>query len=182
MRKPEEGAVRARLLRIAAATGAGHPGSCLSCLDVIVHLISVCLRPGLDRFVLSKGHAALALYATLAERDEQLASELELYHTDGCRIGGHATLDRELGVQATTGSLGIGFGVAVGYAYADRLRGIAARTFVLIGDGELDEGVVWEGLRFVGDRRLSELVVIITPTAGAVTTGQYPLRQSNSIH
>lgn len=161
MSSVEVASVRARLLSIAAATGVGHAGSCLSCLDLIVHLVGKCLRPGMDRFILSKGHAALTLYATLAERDKTVESALRRYDTDGCRLGGHATLDRELGIDATTGSLGMGLGVAIGYALSDRLRGVTARTFVLIGDGELDEGMVWEGLRFAGDRRLCELVVII---------------------
>jgi transketolase len=153
--------IRDQLLTIAEAAGAGHIGSCLSCLDLVSYLVNHRIKKDEDWFILSKGHAALALYVALAQKNEKVAQELQLYLKDGCRLGGHASLDKEFNINASTGSLGMGVGIGTGYAWAQKLRNASGRTFVLVGDGELDEGIVWECLRFSIRHDLYHLVIII---------------------
>jgi transketolase len=159
--------IRTLSLRAALAHGACHIGSSLSCAEILAVLFAgdvMCrdtdARPG-DRFVLSKGHAAAALYAALAVRGDIDGEDMvERYTTDGSHYAGHAE-HHVPGVEATTGSLGHGLSLALGMALSDRIDGSDRRTFCLLGDGELGEGSVWEAIALGGHLRVSTLSAII---------------------
>ena len=129
----------------------GHLGGAFSCADVLAALYFSVLNvdplrpddPDRDRFLLSKGHAAVGLYATLAERGFFPVEELAGYGRPGSRLMGHP-VRAVPGVEMPTGSLGHGLALGCGFALAARYAGRASRTFVLLGDGELQEGSVWE--------------------------------------
>lgn len=157
-------AIRRTVLETAIAARTCHIGSALSIVDVLAVLyLEVMVRRErvADRLLLSKGHAALALYATLAEAG--VLDRGEVLH-GYCRDGGHLPGHPERGipgVEITSGSLGHGLSIAVGLALADRYDGSARRTFCLLGDGELDEGSVWEALALAAHLRLTELVAVV---------------------
>ncbi len=116
--------------------------------------------PERDRFILSKGHAALALYAALAGRGFFAAAELDTFCADGSRLGVHP--DRVLpGVDLSTGSLGLGLSFGAGAVLAARLQGSERRVFVLLSDAECNEGSVWEAVMFAAHHRLSNLVALV---------------------
>ena len=160
--------IRRTALRLTAAAGVSHIGSSLSCADILAAFYGAVLRvdparprdPGRDRFVLSKGHAAAALYAALAARGFLPESELETYFRNGTRLAGHAS-HHVPGVELSTGSLGHGLPVATGLALAGHLAGANHRVFVLLSDGELDEGSNWEAALFAAHHRLDRLTAII---------------------
>jgi transketolase len=144
----------------------GHIGSALSIADVVSVLYSGVLRdvggddPERDRFVLSKGHAALALYAALHLRGVLDPEELESFAGEGTLLGTHP--ERELrGVDFTSGSLGQGLSTACGAALAARLDGSERRVFCLLSDAECNEGSTWEAAMFAGHRRLGKLTAIV---------------------
>jgi transketolase len=144
----------------------GHIGSALSIADIIAVLYDGVLNvpepnhPERDRFILSKGHAALALYAALAQRGWLAPGQLDTYCADGGLLGLHPE-PALTGVDFATGSLGHGLSYGAGSALAARLRGEARRTFVLISDAECNEGSVWEAAMFAAHHRLSSLIAII---------------------
>jgi transketolase len=157
-------ATRRLVLEIALAAGSCHIGSALSMVDVLTVLYHDVLREpaaGGDRFVLSKGHGGSALYATLATAGVLDADEvISGYSRDGGRFAGHP--ERGLpGIEITGGSLGHGLSIALGLALADRLDGSDRRTFCLLGDGELQEGSVWEALMLAGQQRVGGLTAIV---------------------
>ncbi|HEV2236844.1 MAG TPA: transketolase [Ktedonobacterales bacterium] len=144
----------------------GHIGSCLSVATILATLYRDVLRipslvdPDRDRFILSKGHAALALYATLFLRGDLTAEELNSFHMDGSLLGVHP--DRALaGVDFSTGSLGHGLSFGAGAALAARMQRSSRRVFVLLSDAECNEGSVWEAIMFAAHHRLANLVAII---------------------
>ena len=148
---------------------AGHPGGSLSAADLLTYLYFEELRidpqdprkADRDRFVLSKGHAAPGLYAALAERGYfPVADLLTLRHIDSY-LQGHPDMKHIPGVDMSTGSLGQGISAAVGMALSAKLRGEGYRTYALLGDGEIQEGQVWEAAMFAGHRKLDNLVVIV---------------------
>lgn len=161
-------AIRRHVVDLAATAEGCHAGGALSCADLLAVLFFDVLRlrpeepewPDRDHFVLSKGHAAAALYAALARRGFLPADELRTYAEAGGRLAGHP-LRRVPGVEFPTGSLGHGLALGVGLALADRLDGRPARTFVLLGDGELQEGTVWEALMPAARQGLDNLVAIV---------------------
>jgi transketolase len=144
----------------------GHIGSCLSIADLLAGLYGGILRipslddPGRDRFILSKGHAALALYGALHAGGWLAGDRLDEYCVDGSELSGHPehVLD---GVELSTGSLGHGLSVGAGAALAARLQGSDHRVFVLLSDAECNEGSVWEAVMFAAHHRLSNLVAIV---------------------
>ncbi|HZU40282.1 MAG TPA: transketolase [Solirubrobacteraceae bacterium] len=156
----------ARRLVIEAAIGAGtcHIGSSLSIVDVLAVLYADVLEPEGEaeahRFLLSKGHAASALYAILAATGTLTAEQvLRGYCSDGGTLHGHPERGRP-GVEMTGGSLGHGPAIAVGMALAERGRG-GRRIYCLVGDGELGEGSVWEALALAGHLKLDRLTLIV---------------------
>jgi transketolase len=159
--------IRSLSLRAALAHGACHIGSSLSCADILAVLFAgdVMRRDGEelagDRFVLSKGHAAAALYAALAVRGDIDGEEMVArYTTDGSAYAGHAE-HHVPGVEATTGSLGHGLSLALGMALSDRIDRSGRRTFCLLGDGELGEGSVWEAVALAGHLGMGTLSAVI---------------------
>jgi transketolase len=151
--------IRRIVIEQAYRTNSGHIGSCLSVADILADLYGGRLRglgpndPQRDRFVLSKGHAAFALYAALHLRGWLTADEL----VEACKHG-HPDY-RTPGVEFSTGSLGMGITYAVGQAYA--LRGTGVNVYCLVSDAECQEGSVWEAARFAAEARLSNLTVIV---------------------
>ena len=164
---------RARTLRLNAVrmvhhAKAAHLGSCLSMADLLACLYWQTLRidpqqpdwPERDRFILSKGHGAAIFYATLAERGFFPTAELAEYEKSGSRLTGHVTSGVP-GVEISSGSLGHGLPVACGLALGAKRGGLGFRTFVLLSDGELDEGSNWEAILFAPHHRLDNLTVIV---------------------
>lgn len=144
----------------------GHIGSALSIADIVVALYSNIMRipsPGAadrDRFVLSKGHAALAVYAALYLKGWISEEELNSFCGDGTLLGVHPE-HRLTGIDFSTGSLGQGFSNGAGAALAARMQKSSRRVFALMSDGECDEGSLWETVMFAAHHRLSNLVAII---------------------
>jgi len=141
--------LRNRILEIAYKHKLGHLGSYLSAVDIIEEIYNY--KKPEDIFILSSGHAALALYVVLEKYEGRNAEELFLKH------GGHPHLDEANGIYCSTGSLGLGITVAVGRALARKYR----KVHVLISDGESAEGSVWESLRFIYDNHLSNIEVYV---------------------
>ena len=162
-------AIRAHVLRMVHQANASHVGSCLSLADLLAVLYGRVLQvnagrpdwPDRDRFILSKGHAAAALYATLAESGFFPATWLDEYCRDGAKLGGHVTRHGVPGVELSTGSLGHGLPVGCGMALAGQRAGQPYRVFVVVSDGELDEGSNWESILFAPHHRLENLVVVV---------------------
>ena len=151
------------------AAKSGHPGGSLSATDILTYLYfeEMNVRPedpqwsGRDRFVLSKGHAAPALYSVLALRGFFPFEELETLRHIGSRLQGHPNMLDTPGVDMTTGSLGQGVSAAVGMALASKHWNEGWRAYCLLGDGELEEGQVWEAAMFAGNHGLDNLVVVV---------------------
>lgn len=160
--------IRAQSLRMVHAVKASHIGSCLSMADILAVLYGEVLRVNpaepdwdeRDRFILSKGHAAAALYATLVERGFFDSEELAQYCLPGSRLTGHAS-HHVPGVEVSTGSLGHGLSIGCGMALAGHRACQSHRVFVLLSDGELDEGSNWEAILFAPHHRLDNLVAIV---------------------
>ena len=161
--------IRLASLRMVHAARMGHPGGDLSCADILATLFFHTLRidpahpqdPARDRFVLSKGHASAALYATLAEAGFFPREQLETYMQPLSLLNGHPDRSKVPGVEANTGPLGHGLPIAVGMALAAKMDRAAWRTFVLTGDGELQEGSNWEAAMAASHFRLDNLTVIV---------------------
>jgi transketolase len=162
-------AVRWHCLRMAHGANQGHPGTDLSAADVLTVLFAAVLRvdprepqdPERDRFILSKGHAAGALYASMALAGFLPIEELDTYMQPMSRLCGHPTAGYLPGIEASTGPLGHGLAIAVGTALAGKIDGSERRTYVLVGDGELDEGSNWEALMAAAHYRLDRLVLVV---------------------
>lgn len=162
---------RGRLLVIesVAHAGAGHIGGPLSAMDLLIALYFRVLRidpqrpdwPERDRFVLSKGHSAIALYVAMALRGYLPLEELATFDAAGTRLQGHPDLTRLPGLDASTGSLGQGLSVAVGMAMGARRLGLANHTWAMLGDGELQEGQVWEAIPVAARYGLGNLTAIV---------------------
>lgn len=161
--------MRQRLLRMIVEAGQGHPGGDLSASDILAALYFDVLRidparpdaRDRDRFVLSKGHCTGALYTALAGAGFFPEEELATYCAPRSRLNGHPVRTYLPGVETNTGPLGHGFPVAVGIAVAGQIDGAGYRVFALTGDGELQEGSMWEAAMFAGHRGLGNLTVIV---------------------
>ncbi len=152
--------VRAKALRAITRAGSGHPGGSLSCADLLVFLYFEWMKP-VDEFILSKGHAAPALYAVLAEKGVIKEKELEGLRKPWSRLQGHPNRKTLPLLPVSTGSLGHGLAVGTGIALAKKLDKSPARVFVMLGDGELDEGEVWEALALAGHKNLDNLIAVV---------------------
>ena len=161
--------VRIDALRGIHAAGAGHPGGSLSVTDILVSLYFNVMNvdpddpemEGRDRLVLSKGHAAPALYATLAHRGYFDPEEMLTLRRMGSRLQGHPSMELLPGIEMSTGSLGQGFSAAVGMAIADKIDRRERMTYVITGDGELQEGIIWEAALSAAKYSLDNLVAVV---------------------
>lgn len=150
-------------------TNASHIGTCLSMADLLAVLYTDVLRVNTkeplwidrDRFILSKGHGAAIVYAALAERGFFPAERLDTYCQDGSPFAGHITHHGVPGVEVSTGSLGHGLSIGCGMALAGKRDGRPYKVFVMLSDGECDEGSIWEAILFAAHHRLDNLVAII---------------------
>jgi transketolase len=165
---------KARLVRIDAlkaihAAGSGHPGGSLSAADILTALYFGVMnvdpsdpkKKDRDKFVLSKGHAVPALYAVLAERGFYDPEEMMSLRKIGSRFQGHPNMLKVPGIEMSTGSLGQGFSAAVGMAIAGKIDGSDARVYTLTGDGELQEGIIWEAALQASHKKLDNLTAVI---------------------
>lgn len=181
--------IRNNIIKTLKDSGGGHYGSSLSCVEIIAALYSSVLEEteGQDykfenwgyipltknKFILSKAHASLALYAVLSERgiiDEVI---LKTYGKTRSCLGVHAERDVVPMVEFSCGSLGHGLSYAVGLALAYKIKGKDNKVFVLLGDGECQEGSVWEAIRFASEQNLDNLIVIIDYNKFGISTNTY---------
>lgn len=161
--------VRKGIVASVHSAKAGHPGGSLSAADIFTYLYfeEMNIDPenpkmeDRDRFVLSKGHTAPGLYAALAHRGYFPVEDLKTLRKVGSYLQGHPDMKQIPGVDMSTGSLGQGISVAVGMALSAKMREKDYRVYTLLGDGEIQEGQVWEAAMFAGHRKLDNLVVII---------------------
>ncbi len=161
--------VRLGIIEGVYSAGCGHPGGSLSIADILTYLYfdEMNVEPanpkaaGRDRFVLSKGHTAPALYSTLAERGFFAKSELKTLRKIDSMLQGHPDMKGIPGVDMTTGSLGLGISAACGMALAGKIDGKDYRVYTVVGDGESEEGQVWEAAMFAAHYKLDNLVCVI---------------------
>lgn len=172
-----------QILEMTSTAGSGHPSSSLSAIDIMTGLyFGGILRynpaapdwPRRDRFILSKGHAAPALYTVLAEAGYFPAEELNTLRQLGSRLEGHPNRRRLVGMEASTGSLGQGLSIGLGHALGARLDNAAYRVYVLLGDGEINEGQIWEAAMAAAKYKVDNLTAILDyneyQQTGAVNT------------
>ncbi len=161
--------LRRHIITMNCYAGSGHPGGALSAVEILTYLYfremnigpELADDPNRDRFILSKGHGCMALYAALAEKGFFSKSEFRhLRHVNGM-LQGHPDRLKTPGIEFNSGSLGQGFSFALGCALGAKLQNKKFRTYVLLGDGELNEGQVWEGMMFGAHHRLDNLVAIV---------------------
>ena len=161
--------IRINALKAIHAAKSGHPGGSLSSADILATLYFGELnidpkKPKMadrDKFVLSKGHAVPALYAALGERGFYEVNEMMTLRQVGSKFQGHPNMSKVPGIEMSTGSLGQGFSAAVGMAIAGKIDKNPGRVYVLTGDGELQEGIVWEAAMQAAHRKLDNLVAIV---------------------
>ncbi|MCI8489685.1 MAG: transketolase [Lachnospiraceae bacterium] len=161
--------VRKGIVTAVHSAKAGHPGGSLSAADIFTYLYfkEMNIDPGnpkmegRDRFVLSKGHTAPGLYSVLANRGYFPVEDLKTLRHTGSYLQGHPDMKHIPGVDMSSGSLGQGLSTAVGMALAYKMDGKDGRVYALCGDGEIQEGQIWEASMFAGHRKLDNLVVIV---------------------
>lgn len=161
--------IRKDIVKMVHAAASGHPGGSLSAADIMTALYFNVMNidpenpkmAGRDRFVLSKGHAAPVLYATLARKGYFPVEELLTLRRINSRLQGHPDMKNIPGVEMSTGSLGQGISAAVGMALASKLDKDGSRVFALLGDGELNEGLVWEAAMAAAHYKLDNLTAIV---------------------
>ena len=161
--------LRRTLIDMIYCAQSGHPGGSLSAADLLTALVFHKLRldpanplwPERDRFILSKGHAAPLLYAALAMRGFFPVEELKTLRQLGSRLQGHPDRLKTPGVDMTAGALGHGLAIGAGLALSARMDGLSYHTYVILGDGELQAGVIWEGALFAAKYRLDNLTAIV---------------------
>lgn len=161
--------IRIDIVKAVTLAGSGHPGGSLSAADIITALYfgEMNIDPenpdmkGRDKFVLSKGHAVPAQYAALAERGYFPVSDMMTLRKLGSPFQGHGNMHKVPGIEMSTGSLGQGFSASVGMALANKLDDNGARVYTLLGDGELQEGIVWEAAMSAAHYGLSDLTAIV---------------------
>ena len=161
--------IRKSIVTAVHSAKAGHPGGSLSATEVFTYLYFVEMnidpkdpkKADRDRFVLSKGHTAPGLYATLAERGFFPKEDLPTLRHIGSHLQGHPCMQHTPGLDMSSGSLGQGISAAVGMALAAKIDNADYRVYTLLGDGEIQEGQVWEAAMFAGAKKLDNLVVIV---------------------
>lgn len=160
---------RISILKMLNSAGSGHSGGSLSAIDILTVLYSNVLKhdpenpslPERDRFILSKGHVCPALYAVLADCGYFRAEELNRLRKYGCMLQGHPCMNTTPGLEVSSGSLGQGLSIATGIALGARLGNADYRVYCMMGDGEIQEGQIWEAAMAAGHYRLDHLCGII---------------------
>jgi len=161
--------LKEKIIRISTSASEGHIPAALSILDILWVLYDRILGvtpenfsdPDRNRFVLSKGHAAIGLYIVLAEKGFFQLDELKDFGKFGSRFGGHPDRTKVPGVEASTGSLGHGFPMAIGLAFGAKIKKSASKTYVIVGDGECNEGTIWESAMLGAHHKLDNLYCIV---------------------
>jgi len=161
--------LRRLIVRTLAAGGRGHLGAAFSIVEILRVLYDDVMKydarnprwPDRDRFILSKGHGCLALYAVLADKGFFPEAELWKFCASDGILGGHPEYGKVPGVEASTGSLGHGFSMGVGFALAAKLDGRRHRVFIVLGDGECSEGTIWEAALCASKHKLDRLTLLI---------------------
>ncbi len=149
------------LLGLHKMANAGHIGASLSCLDILVYLFFERMKPE-DKFILSKGHGAVALYTVLAKSGRMPESELLSFYKDGTLLAAHPPCNRRIeGVSFGTGSLGHGLSLAAGMALSNRFSGKKFNVYCVLSEGDCNEGSTWEAALFAAHQKISNLIVII---------------------
>ena len=167
--KKQANEIRKSIVTAVHSAKSGHPGGSLSAADIYTYLYFAELNvdpknpkdPDRDRFVLSKGHTAPGLYAALAHKGFFPVDELKNLRKVGCYLQGHPDMKHIPGVDMSSGSLGQGISAAVGMAIAGKLDEKDFRVYTMLGDGEIQEGQVWEAAMLAAHRKLDNLVVIV---------------------
>lgn len=161
--------IRLNILDMITKTNSSHIGSCFSIVDILTVLYSEIANinpkntndPQRDIFILSKGHAAVVLYSTLAEFKFFPKEKLKDYAQNGSNLCGHIIKNCLPGIEASTGSLGHGLSMATGFAWAAKKEKLARKIYCLIGDGECNEGSIWEAIMFASHHKLNNLTIIV---------------------
>lgn len=161
--------IRRHIISMIGDAGGGHPGGSLSAVEIVTSLYFKVMRidpenpiwPERDRFIMSKGHASALLYATLAERGYFPVEDLATFRRPWGKLAGHPDMHKVAGVDMTTGSLGQGLSVANGMAIAAKYDGHNYRIYVLLGDGEIQEGQVWEAAMAAAHYKLDNITAFI---------------------
>ncbi|MFN4146892.1 MAG: transketolase [Runella sp.] len=154
------GELRLRVLGLYKKANAGHIGCSLSCIDLLIAALIHHKRPQ-DSFLLSKGHAAAALYVALHHLGEISDQVLDTFYLDGTTLPAHPAPNKHKGIPFATGSLGHGLPIATGIAHAGQLAGDDSISYVLMSDGETNEGTTWEAAHYATQNRLDNLIVLI---------------------
>lgn len=158
--------MRRNIIELARAAGSNgaHLGSALSIVEIMAVLYSKVLKlhgECRDRFILSKGHGSLGLYTALNKVNIISDEKLSTYEANGGDLPGQPCLNESIGIEMSSGSLGLGLSFGIGCVVASKLKGLDYKAYVLMGDGELNEGSVWEAVMFAGHHKLSNLIAII---------------------
>lgn len=164
--------LRCEVLKMIHNAKSGHPGGSLSSVDILNVLFTKCMKccpecekdpeyKNRDRFILSKGHASAALYAVMAQTGYFDETELMTFRKLGSRLQGHPSKKLLKGIEVSTGSLGQGLSIACGMALGMRLDSINSKVYVYMGDGELEEGSVWEAVMNAASRKLNNIIVFV---------------------
>lgn len=161
--------IRRHIIEMSYRSKTAEIGSALSIADILAVLYFKILRinpktphdPKRDRFILSKGHGSAALYAALGVRGYFPEKDLERYRVDRGRFHGHPCRDAAPGIEVSTGSLGHGFSIAAGIGLALKKDKLNSKVYVLIGDGECNEGSIWEAAMFIASHRLTNIIAIV---------------------
>jgi len=169
MLKEKAAELRRHIVVMNCYAGSGHPGGALSAADIVTYLFYNEMNftptnkdePGRDRFILSKGHACMALYGVLAQKGFISTDEFKGLRRIGRMLQGHPDRLKTPGVEFNSGSLGQGFSFSLGVALGAKLKKEKFRVYVLLGDGELNEGQCWEGFMFGAHHKLDNLVAIV---------------------
>jgi len=160
---------RWHVIQTVSASGAGHVGGPMSAMDLLIALYFrvMAVRPNepqwpdRDRFILSKGHSAIGLYTVMALRGYLPVEELKTFDKGNSRLQGHPDMTKLPGLETSTGSLGMGLSVGLGFAIGAQRKGLGFQTFVMIGDGELQEGMIWEALHVAPRYQVANLTAIL---------------------
>jgi len=161
--------IRSLIIEAVYSANSGHPGGSLSCADILTVLYFNQMNidtnnPNLenrDRFILSKGHASPALYATLSKKGFFNSNEIKTFRKFGSRLQGHPELNNSIGIDICTGSLGQGLSIANGMAISAKAKKDDYRVYCLLGDGEIEEGQVWEAAMTASHYKLDNLTIIV---------------------